>query len=106
MQFSQLLDVLNADVVHVPKRDADVTAPVAEDSRLIQPGGLFVARKGPNTDSHDLIGSAVSRGAVAVVGERRPEDVDCPVPYAQVKDGQKAVGPLASAYYGFPSRRL
>src|SRR6185295_19197812 len=41
-----------------------------------------------------------------VVGERRPEDVDCFVPYAQVNDGQKVVGPMASAYYGFPSRQL
>ncbi len=106
VQFSQLLDAIRADLLRAPGGDAAVTAPVAEDSRAIKPGGVFVARKGPNTDSHDLIGDAVTRGAAAVVGERRPEQVDCPVPYAQVKNGQMVVGPLAAAFYGYPSRQL
>jgi UDP-N-acetylmuramoyl-L-alanyl-D-glutamate--2,6-diaminopimelate ligase len=106
MQFSQLLDAIKPELMQVPEQDADITAPVVEDTRAIQPGSLFVARKGPNTDSHLLIGSAVAGGAVAVVGELPPEQVDCPVPYAQVTDGQKVVGPLASAYFGYPSRQL
>ena len=42
-KLSQLLGALPA-VVALPDADADVSAPVSEDSRQIQPGGLFVAR--------------------------------------------------------------
>jgi UDP-N-acetylmuramoyl-L-alanyl-D-glutamate--2,6-diaminopimelate ligase len=67
---------------------------------------VFIARKGASIDGHDLIGAAVARGAAAVVGERPPDQVACPVPYAQVADAQHAIGPLAAAYYGYPSRQL
>ncbi len=106
MRFQQLLDAVASDLLVRPAADVEVTAPVTEDSRTVAPGGLFVARQGQSIDSHALIGDAVARGAAAVVGERPPEQVKCPVPYAQVKDGQMAIGPLASAYYGYPSRRL
>jgi UDP-N-acetylmuramoyl-L-alanyl-D-glutamate--2,6-diaminopimelate ligase len=106
MRFQQLLDAVAPDLLVRPAADVEVTAPVTEDSRTVSPGGVFVARKGQSIDSHDLIGDAVARGAAAVIGERPPEQANCPVPYAQVKDGQMAVGPLASAYYGYPSRRL
>ncbi|MBN1564622.1 MAG: UDP-N-acetylmuramoyl-L-alanyl-D-glutamate--2,6-diaminopimelate ligase, partial [Anaerolineae bacterium] len=55
---------------------------------------------------HDLIPQAVERGAVAVVGEAPPDSVKCPIPYAQVVDGQMALGPLAAAYYDHPARKL
>src|SRR5256885_1452808 len=106
MKFQHLLDAIRSELLFRPEPDVDVTAPVVEDNRGAQPGSLFVARKGPNTDSHDLIGSAVERGAVAVVGEQPPAEVQCRVPYAQARDGQMAVGPLSAAYYGYPSRQL
>src|SRR5258708_38520483 len=104
MYFQRLLDAIQ--VLARPVADVDITAPISEDSRDVKPGGVFVARKGPHTDSHDLIGVAIAQGAVAVVGERAPESVNCSVPYAQVADAQQAIGPLASAYYGYPSRQL
>jgi UDP-N-acetylmuramoyl-L-alanyl-D-glutamate--2,6-diaminopimelate ligase len=106
MRFQQLLAAVAPDLLARPAADVEVTAPITEDSRTASPGGVFVARRGQSVDSHDLIGEAVTRGAVAVVGERPPEMINCPVPYAQVKDGQMAIGPLASAYAGYPSRRL
>ncbi len=106
MRFGKLLDAVQPELLYRPVEDVEVSAPVVEDNRAITPGGIFVARKGPNVDSHDLITSAVAYGAVAVVGERSPQEVDCPVPYAQVRDSQMAVGPLAAAYYGYPAQQL
>ncbi len=83
-----------------------ITAPIVEDSRAVQPGGVFVARAGGSFDGHAYIEAAVARGAAAVVGERSPQEVDCPVPYAQATDSGLALAYLAAAYHVFPSRHL
>ncbi|MFH1523383.1 MAG: Mur ligase domain-containing protein, partial [Chloroflexota bacterium] len=44
---------------------------IAIDSRLVQPGNLFVAMQGKSADGHDFISNAISRGAVAIVGEKQ-----------------------------------
>ncbi len=105
MRFSELL-AATPGVMAPPTADTEITAPVSESAQTVEPGGVFVARRGASVDGHDLIPEAVARGAAAVVGERAPGEVDCAVPYAQVSDGRVALGPLAAAYYGFPSRRL
>lgn len=105
MRFQELLESA-PDVISRPTDDAEVTAPISEDHRYLKPGGVFVARKGQNFDSHRVIADAVAAGAVAVVGEQPPDGLACPVPYAQVKDAQQALGFLAAAYQGFPSRSL
>ncbi len=105
MKFSKLLDVIPG-VLTRPDEEADVIAPVTERADHVHPGGLFITRKGANVDGHDFIPQAVERGAAAVIGERPPSDVVCAVPYAQVGDVQAAIGPLASAYWGDPSRKL
>lgn len=84
--------------------DAPITAPVAEADAEVQPGGVFVARRGLSSDGHDFIPRALERGAAAVVGDR--ELADLPVPYVQVANAQEATGRLAAAYHGFPARRL
>lgn len=105
MRFSQLLTHV-PDLLCFPEQDVEISAPISEDSRTVQRGGLFVARRGLNVDSHDFIGAAIANGAVAVVGERPSEQVECSVPYAQVADAQQAVGYLAAAYHDFPSHAL
>ncbi len=105
MKLSNLLSAV-PNVVIAPADDVPITAPVVEDSRAVQAGGVFVARAGQSVDGHRYIASAVERGAAAVVGERPPDQVACSVPYVQVADSGLALAYLAAAYYGFPSRRL
>jgi UDP-N-acetylmuramoyl-L-alanyl-D-glutamate--2,6-diaminopimelate ligase len=105
MRFSDLV----ADypgLVTAPAEDVEISAPISENAQTVLPGGIFLARRGANVDGHDLIPQAVERGAAAVVGEYPPEQVNPAVPYAQVENGMMALGPLAAAYYGYPSRRL
>jgi len=108
MKFSELLNSVSGVVARPPQSspDPEISAPVSEDNRTVQPGGVFVARRGANVDSHNYIPAAVRAGAVAVVGERPPDEVECAVPYAQVNDAQHTLGFLAAAYYGFPSRQM
>lgn len=83
--------------------DIQVTAPYVEDSRQLEPGGIFVARKGLNVDGHEYIDTAIERGAIAIIGEYA---IDLDIPYVQLRDAQQAVGYLAAAYHDFPSRDL
>jgi len=46
----------------------------AVDSRLVEPGQLFVALAGERTDGHRFLGGAVARGAAALVVGRDPQD--------------------------------
>ena len=48
---------------------------VRYDSRAVQPGDLFVAVRGFETDGHKYIQSALEKGAAAVVCEEAGEDV-------------------------------
>lgn len=81
-----------------------IGAPVVENSQDVQPGGVFVARKGLATDGHRFIDSAIAAGAAAIVGEA--DLAELPVPYLRVQDAQQAVGKLAAAWHDHPSRKL
>jgi UDP-N-acetylmuramoyl-tripeptide--D-alanyl-D-alanine ligase len=71
-----------------------VTGPVEYDSRLLSPGGLFVAFAGAKVDGHEFAGAAVAAGAVAVMGTR---PVGHGVPTVVVSDPLDAMGRLARA---------
>lgn len=83
----------------------DITG-VNMDSRQVQPGHLFVAVKGTQTDGHAYIGKAVAQGAAAVVCETWPEQLADGVTYVRVSDSESAAGCLATAFYGNPTERL
>lgn len=44
-----------------------VTGDVVHDSRIVQPGDLFIAIVGENSDGHDYVDSALAAGAVAAI---------------------------------------
>jgi UDP-N-acetylmuramoyl-L-alanyl-D-glutamate--2,6-diaminopimelate ligase len=102
--FTDLLSALPFPYTLTGDGGVPVTAPVVEADGEVQPGGVFVARGGLTSDGHRFIPAAIARGAAAVVGEQPLADL--PVPYAQVAQAQEAIGYLAAAYHGFPSRRL
>lgn len=77
---------------------------IALDSRVVQPGNLFVAQPGTHTDGHRFIPQAVEAGAVAVIGER--PGFECPVGYIRVEDARLALAYLSAAFYSFPARQL
>jgi len=76
------------------------------DSRKVTEGSLYVAIRGTVVDGHSFITSAIEKGAAAVVCEELPETLAENVTYILVKDSSKALGHLASNYYGNPSQKL
>ncbi|MCR2785883.1 MULTISPECIES: UDP-N-acetylmuramoyl-tripeptide--D-alanyl-D-alanine ligase [unclassified Microbacterium] len=50
--------------------DTVVSGAVDTDSRLIEPGGIFVAKPGEITDGHEFVDAAVQRGATLAIVER------------------------------------
>ena len=78
-------------------------AGIYTDSRVSMPNGLFVCLEGGKTDSHLCVAEAVKNGAVAVVAERKTETT---VSQILVRDTREALGLLASAFYGDPSKQM
>ena len=104
MELELLLKSINAIQISGDTKK-DITG-VNLDSRLVEPGGLFVAVKGTQADGHAYIGKAVEKGAAAVVCETWPEQLAEGVAYVQVKDSGSAVGRLATAFYGDPTSKM
>ena len=76
------------------------------DSRKVEAGSVFVATRGTASDGHQYIGMAVEKGAVAVVCEQMPPELNPTVSYIKVQNSSDALGKMASAWYDFPSAKL
>lgn len=83
---------------------------LANDSRKVVPGDVFLAYPGELVDGRDYIAMAVAQGAAAIVYEATDAaNRDCVVPNipgVPVQDLRNVVAELAAAVYGEPSRQL
>src|SRR4051794_29928340 len=94
LTLAQLAHAVHGDVLLArgDTLDTVVSGDVDTDSRLIGPGGIFVAKPGEATDGHLFVGAAVAAGAAAVVVERQ---VDDDVTQIVVADAVAALADLA-----------
>ncbi|MFD2543422.1 UDP-N-acetylmuramoyl-L-alanyl-D-glutamate--2,6-diaminopimelate ligase [Lacinutrix gracilariae] len=76
------------------------------DSRKIAINDVFVAIKGAVVDGHDYIKKAIQQGAMVVVCENLPHNLNPKVTYVEVENATKALAIMASNYYGSPSKNL
>lgn len=76
------------------------------DSRRVEPGHLFVAIKGTQTDGHAFMDKAASLGAAAILCETMPDNMAEGVTYVEVASTEDAVGSVATIFYGEPSKKL
>ncbi|WP_143959941.1 UDP-N-acetylmuramoyl-L-alanyl-D-glutamate--2,6-diaminopimelate ligase [Litoribacter populi] len=76
------------------------------DSRKVTQDCAFVAIRGTQADGHAFIDKAVEQGANAIICQDLPETQVAGVTYVQVADSAKALGIMASNYYGNPSEKL
>jgi UDP-N-acetylmuramoyl-L-alanyl-D-glutamate--2,6-diaminopimelate ligase len=105
MELSELIRNISVKVIEGPV-DVEV-ADVDIDSRRVKPGHLFVAIPGTQTDGHQYIAKAIELGAVAVLCEHIPDGVDASKATVVIVDStEAAVGPVATAFQGFPAERL
>ena len=76
---------------------------VSYDSRKTQPGDLFVAVRGFETDGHRYIPAAMAKGAAAVLCEEAPADG---TPYLLVKDCRLGLALVSRAFFGDPASEM
>jgi UDP-N-acetylmuramoyl-L-alanyl-D-glutamate--2,6-diaminopimelate ligase len=81
-------------------------AGVTFDSRAVQPGFLFVASKGTQSDGHAFIEKAIGAGAIAIVCEVLPENTDERITYITVKNSARSLGIICGNFYGNPSKKI
>lgn len=93
LTLSQIVAATDGRLVGEP--DAEVTGPVVTDSRQVEAGSLFVARRGETSDGHEYVAVAQRAGAVAALVEHEVAGVS--LPQVVVKDSQTAFGRVAHA---------
>ncbi len=82
---------------------------VADDSRRVRPGDLFLAYPGELADGRCFIADAIARGAAAVLWEEHSDfawNPAWPVASLPASGLRTFCGPLAHTIYGRPSERL
>lgn len=91
------------------KKTMKIVGDAQTDSRAIQPGQIFFARRGEQTDGHAYIQNAIQNGAALIVCEHIPETPDTknitqttgttsttpPIPHITVKNTETALAALA-----------
>ena len=113
MLLSELLTAIKPIEVIGPT-DKEISG-IHFDSRKVDQGDLFVAQVGTAVDGHTFIDGCVAKGASAVVLSDRkylPEEVESQKSkvespcYILVENTDKALGLLASKWFGEPSKAL
>lgn len=81
----------------------DQASGVADDSRKVRRGELFIAVRGWNSDGHDFLDAAAERGAAVAIVEDANRTT---LPALVVREGRRAAAVAASTAYGNPARSL
>lgn len=97
MKLSDIYQAVSATGVFDDHEDLSIYR-VCTDSRLVQPGDLFVCLSGQNFDGHDFVAQALQSGAAALLIERPVSNSFGNVPVLQVDSSLKALADLASAF--------
>lgn len=78
---------------------------IAYFSKNVQPGFMFTALKGMNTDGLEFIEEALHHGAVAVLSDR-PKPENFTQTWIQVSDTREALALSSANFYSHPSQKM
>ena len=102
-QFKNLLDDIR--VLKIVGGNPTISA-LEYDSRRVESGSCFFAVRGTASDGHNFIPAAIERGAVAIVCEELPTEINDTVTYVVVEDTNVAMAAMAAAFYDHPTLEL
>ena len=103
MKLGQILEGVDHEEL-LGDKEKEISG-VAYDSRMVNPGYLFVALRGHREDGHRYIRNALERGATAVVAEDI-QTVPEGVVQVRVADSRRALSKIAVQFYGNPCKGL
>lgn len=102
----QLRDILyGISLVSVQGNTSVEVQEIVFDSRAAKAGSVFVAIQGTTVDAHDYIPKVVEQGCDIIVAQKAVE-VPAHVTLVVVENTSKALGIMASLFYGEPSKSL
>lgn len=102
-----LKDILyKAGIIEVVGSTNVAITAISFDSRKIEKDSLFVAVKGTLSDGHKYIADTLSKGAIAVLCEEFPAEINEKATYIKVKDTTAALGIVAANFYDNPSEKI
>lgn len=76
------------------------------DSRKLVANDVFIAIRGSVADGHNFIDKAISLGAIAIVCDTLPNEIQDEITYVLAKDTNLAMAFMASNYFDNPSSKL
>ena len=85
--------------------DKEVSA-VHFDSRKVVEASIFVAVRGTQSDGHQFIEAALTKGASVIIFQDKPDNIKEGVTYIQVENSARTLGLITSNFYGNPSGKL
>ncbi len=109
MILKQLLERLTYDVLQ--GTDELEVSTLANDSRKVEAGSVFVCISGAVVDGHDFIRDVAKKGAAAVVVERGMDLLELPedatgLTVIRVKDTRYALALMSAAYFDYPAEKI
>ena len=105
MLLHTLLRQFNPQISLTGVPNVEVTG-VREDSRLVRPGDLFVARAGTKADGAQFVADAKAKDAVAVVSQTPLPKSSSPLPQVVVPDAGAAASILGNLFHGSPGEKV
>ncbi len=79
---------------------------ISFDSRKVEKNSLFIATKGTVGDGHQYIDQTIAKGAIAILCEELPQNINKDVTYIKVKNSALALGIIAGNFYDNPSEKI
>lgn len=104
MQLVELLKRI--PVLEIHGDESREVSQLVFDSRKVTENSLYIAVRGTVADGHSFIAASEEKGAGTIICEELPENLKEGITYVKVKDSSKALGQLASDFYGNPSEKL
>lgn len=102
MKLSELVENIDIKNKSNYNPDLEITG-ISYNSKTTKQGDIFVCLRGEHVDGHNFAESAISNGAIAVMGETLLE-VD--VPQIIVSSTEQSIAPLADTFYQSPSKDI
>lgn len=103
MKLTKLLERLEYEVLQGSVQ-IEITQ-LANDSRRVTEGSVFVCISGAVVDGHEFVQDVVDKGAIAVIVEK---EVDAPkdITVIKVENTRYALALVSAAYFGYPAEEL
>jgi UDP-N-acetylmuramoyl-L-alanyl-D-glutamate--2,6-diaminopimelate ligase len=103
VKLSNLIKNITAQTIY-GSIDCEING-IAQDSRKVEAGDLFICIKGTRYDGHQYLQQAAENGAVAALVDDLPDD-NYGLAIVRVPVVSEIVKEVAGVFYGYPDRKL